>query len=74
MKAYGGVEVQIYAFLTFELEECKKLVSGLVRYTRSIYWTRRWMYLKTGADAFKKTYFLLLSELYHDSLTVQPVG
>jgi hypothetical protein len=74
MKAYGGVEVQIYTFLTFELEECKKLVSGFVRYTPSIYWTRGWMYLKTGVDAFKKTYFLLLSELYHDSLTVQPVG
>jgi hypothetical protein len=61
MKAYGGVEVQIYTFLIFELEECKKLVSGLVRYTPSVHWTRGWMYIEIGVDAFKKIYFLLLS-------------
>jgi hypothetical protein len=69
MKAYGGVDVQVYIFLTLPLVGCEWSASRPCLFPPTsgkeplYHWIEGWVGLRAGLDGMQKTKFLTLLEL-----------
>jgi hypothetical protein len=63
MKAYGGVDIKIYVFLTSALVGVERSASRPGHFTPGTHWIGGWVYPSAGLDGVERKEFLTLSEM-----------